>query len=125
VVRTVQARKAGEKIRMMARWACVMGARIERKQWKESRSTGCLVSVLLLSSLLYQPVRTLGRIDAAVLWVIQSCGDPTTVGAECGRAMRGTARCADAAPRLLSNKVLLELQRTASIKPVRANYRPV
>jgi hypothetical protein len=124
VVRTVQARKAEEKMRMMARWACLMGPRIERKQWRESRTTGCVVAVLLLSSLLYQSARTLGTINAAV-GQHRQWRNLTTVGAKCGGAMRATARCADAAPRLLSNKVLLKLRTTASIKPVRANYRSV
>jgi hypothetical protein len=124
VVKTIQARKAGEKMRMMWKWTCIMGARIRPKRWKGSRTTGCFDAVLLLSSLLYQLGEALGPIDAAV-GHSHSCGDPTTVGAKCGGAMRATARCADAAPRLLSNKVLLRLRRTASIKPVRANYRSV
>jgi hypothetical protein len=54
------------------------------------------------------------------LWVVHA---PTIVGARCGGAMCATAMCADVAPRLLSNKVRLQFRITASIKPMRANYK--
>jgi hypothetical protein len=60
------------------------------------------------------------RVTSTRLWVVYAS---TTVGARCGGAMCAPARCADVAPRLLSNKVLLQFRITASIEPVRANYR--
>jgi hypothetical protein len=60
------------------------------------------------------------RVTSTWLCVVHAS---TTVGARCGGAMCATARCADAAPRLLSNKVLPKFRTTAFNKPVRANYK--